>query len=206
MESWYTEFIEQYGYFGIFLIMALENLFPPIPSEVVLPFSGFVTTTTDLHIIGVILASTAGSVFGAIVLYGVGLLLDVENLEKMIDRWGHILRVKKKDVRRADDWFDRHGKWTVFFGRMMPFLRSVISIPAGMSNMPFLFFIVLTTLGTIIWNILLVSIGAALGENWTGIIQYVKLYSKTIYIVLGIVAILFIAWYVQHKRKKKNSQ
>ncbi|WP_408007603.1 DedA family protein [Pseudalkalibacillus sp. A8] len=205
MESWYTAIIEQYGYFGIFFIMALENLFPPIPSEVVLPFSGFVTTTTDLHIIGVIIASTAGSVFGAIVLYGVGLLLDVENLERIIDRWGRIIRLKKNDVHRADEWFDRYGKWTVFFGRMMPFLRSVISIPAGMSNMPFLFFIVLTTLGTIIWNILLVSIGAALGENWTEIIQYVKLYSKTIYIILGIVAILLIVWFVIYKKKKNKN-
>ncbi len=204
MDSWYTAIIEQYGYFGIFFIMALENLFPPIPSEVVLPFSGFVTTTTDLHVIGVILASTAGSVFGAIVLYGVGLLLDVENLERIIDRWGRIIRLKKKDVHRADQWFDRYGKWTVFFGRMMPFLRSVISIPAGMSNMPFLFFIVLTTLGTIIWNILLVSIGAALGENWTEIIQYVKLYSKTIYIILGIVAMLLIVWYTLYKKRKKS--
>ncbi len=205
MESWYTEFIEQYGYWGIFLVMALENLFPPIPSEVVLPFSGFITTKTDLNVFGVIGASTGGALFGAIVLYGVGLLLDVENLEKIVDRWGHILRIKKKDIYRADDWFDRYGKWTVFFGRMMPFLRSVISIPAGMANMGFVLFIVFTTLGTLIWNILLVSIGAALGENWKELIQYVKLYSNIIYIALAVAVILFIIWYILHRKKKKAS-
>ncbi|MGM7702727.1 DedA family protein [Pseudalkalibacillus sp. Hm43] len=205
MESWYTEFIEQYGYWGIFLVMALENLFPPIPSEVVLPFSGFITTKTDLNVYGVIAASTGGALFGAVVLYGVGLLLDVENLEKIVDRWGHILRIKKKDIYRADDWFDRYGKWTVFFGRMMPFLRSVISIPAGMANMGFVLFIVFTTLGTLIWNILLISIGAALGENWKELIQYVKLYSNIIYIALAVAAILFIIWYILHRKKKKAS-
>lgn len=202
MESWYTEFIEQYGYWGIFLIMAIENLFPPIPSEIVLPFSGFITTTTDLHIAGVVLASTGGALFGAVVLYGLGLLLDVENLEKIIERWGHIIRLKKKDVHRADDWFDRYGKWTVLFGRMMPFLRSVISIPAGMSNMAFLLFIALTTIGSLIWNVLLISIGAALGENWETLIQYVKLYSNIIYFALGVVVITLSLWYFQ-KRKQK---
>ncbi|WP_349408449.1 DedA family protein [Pseudalkalibacillus sp. SCS-8] len=206
MESWYTDFIEQYGYFGIFLVMALENLFPPIPSEVVLPFSGFITTSTDLNIFGVVLASTGGAVFGAIVLYGVGLLLDVENLEKIVDRWGHILRIKKKDIYRADAWFDRYGKWTVFFGRMMPFLRSVISIPAGMANMGFVLFIVFTTLGTLLWNILLISIGAALGENWKDIIQYVSLYSTVIYVGLGLVAVFFIGWYFNRKKRKSQKK
>jgi len=96
--------MEQYGYLGIFLIIALENLFPPIPSEVILPFGGFMTTNTELTVFGVIVASTAGSVIGAMILYGIGLLVDVEKLEKMIDRYGNILRVKKEDIHKADAW------------------------------------------------------------------------------------------------------
>ncbi|WDH96169.1 hypothetical protein PUW24_18570 [Paenibacillus urinalis] len=96
MQNWITDFMEQFGYIGIALIIALENVFPPIPSEIVLPFGGFMTTYSDLTVPGVIIAATIGSVAGAIILYGIGLLLDVERLEKIIDRWGHILRVKKR--------------------------------------------------------------------------------------------------------------
>ena len=166
MQSWITDFMEQFGYIGIFLMIALENVFPPIPSEVILPFGGFMTTYTELTVVGVIIASTAGSVVGAVILYGIGLLLDVERLEKIIDRWGHILRVTKEDIHKADAWFDKYGVWTVFFCRMVPLIRSLISIPAGMSNMKFSLFLIFTFFGTLIWNIILVSIGAALGENW----------------------------------------
>ena len=166
MESWITNFMEQYGYIGVFLMIALENVFPPIPSEIILPFGGFMTTYTSMTVLGVIIASTAGSVVGAVILYGIGLLLDVERLEKIVDRWGHILRITKEDIHKADAWFDKYGNWTVLFCRMIPLVRSLISIPAGMSNMKFSLFLVYTFIGTLIWNIILVSVGAALGENW----------------------------------------
>ncbi|TDL35426.1 DedA family protein [Jeotgalibacillus sp. S-D1] len=201
MQEWIMSFMEQYGYLGIFLIIALENLFPPIPSEVILPFGGFMTTNTELTVVGVITASTAGSVIGAMILYGLGLLLDVERLEKIIDRYGKILRVKKADIHKADAWFDKYGIWTVFFCRMVPLLRSLISIPAGMANMPFLLFLVFTTLGTIIWNTLLVVAGAQLGESWEDIIELMDVYSFVIYIALGILAVLFIIWYVRKSKQ-----
>ena len=109
MESWITSFMEQYGYIGVFLMIALENVFPPIPSEIILPFGGFMTTYTSMTVSGVIIASTAGSVVGAVILYGIGLLLDVERLEKIVDRWGHILRISKEDIHKADTWFDKYG-------------------------------------------------------------------------------------------------
>ncbi|KZZ83882.1 DedA family protein [Bacillus sp. SJS] len=206
MENWITQFMEQFGYLGIFLMIALENVFPPIPSEVILPFGGFMTTTAGLTIPGVILAATAGSVLGALILYYVGRLLDVEQLEKFVDKWGHILLVSKKEIHRGDAWFDRYGKWTVFFCRMVPFVRSVISIPAGMSNMNVWLFLIYTTLGTLIWNTLLVILGAMLGEAWPKIGEYMSIYSNIIYAVLAVLLVMVIVWYVKRRKKFKKQK
>ena len=103
MENWITEVMNTYGYIGIFLLIALENIFPPIPSEVILTFGGFMTTTTNLSIFGVIIVSTIGSVAGAIILYGIGVLLNVDRLERIVDKWGHILRITSKDINKAND-------------------------------------------------------------------------------------------------------
>ena len=202
MQNWITEIMEKFGYIGIFLMIALENLFPPIPSEVVLTFGGFMTTTTNLSIPGVIIAATIGSVVGAIILYGVGRLLDVARLEKIIDRWGHILRVTKEDIYKADAWFDKYGYWTVFFCRMVPLIRSLISIPAGMSNMKFGLFLLFTTLGTLIWNIILVVIGAAVGESWNDIVHYMDIYSNITYTLIGVGVVIFLILFINKKRLK----
>ncbi|WP_428910507.1 DedA family protein [Niallia sp. Krafla_26] len=202
MENWITQFMEQYGYIGVFLMIALENIFPPIPSEIVLTFGGFMTTYTNMTVTGVVIASTAGSVVGAVILYGIGLLLDVERLEKIIDRWGHILRVTKEDIHKADAWFDKYGIWTVLFCRMVPLIRSLISVPAGMSNMKFVLFLIFTTIGTLIWNIILVSIGAALGENWASILSFMDIYSNIAYAIIGLGIIIFLFYFFNKKRKK----
>ncbi len=201
MQNWITSFMEQFGYVGIALIIALENVFPPIPSEIVLPFGGFMTTNSSLTIIGVIIAATIGSVLGAVILYGVGRLLDVERLEKIIDRWGHILRIKKEDVHRADAWFDKYGYWTVLFCRMIPLVRSLISIPAGMSNMKFGLFLLFTTIGTVIWNSILVIIGAMLGDNWHRITEFMNIYSSVAYVIIAVVGVAGIVWYVRRNRR-----
>ena len=202
MENWITQFMEQYGYLGVFLMIGLENVFPPIPSEIILPFGGFMTTYTSMTVPGVVIASTAGSVVGAVILYGIGLLLDVERLEKIIDRFGHILRVTKEDVHKADAWFDKYGIWTVLFCRMVPLIRSLISIPAGMSNMKFWLFIVFTTVGTLIWNIILVSVGAALGDNWDRITEFMDVYSNIAYAIIGLGIIIFLVYFFNKKIKK----
>jgi LPXTG-motif cell wall-anchored protein len=201
MQNWITDFMEQFGYLGIFLIIALENIFPPIPSEVILPFGGFMTTYSELTLPGVIAAATGGSVLGAIVLYGIGRLLDVERLEKIVGRWGHILRVNKEDIHKADAWFDKYGYWTVLFCRMIPLIRSLISIPAGMSNMKFPLFLLFTTIGTLIWNIFLVLVGAALGENWEKITHLMNIYSNIAYVIIGIGIIIFLVLFVRKKRR-----
>lgn len=203
MQNWITDFMEQYGYIGIALIIALENVFPPIPSEIILPFGGFMTTYTGLTLPGVIIAATIGSVLGAIILYGIGLLIDVERLEKIVDRWGHILRIKKEDIHRVDAWFDKYGIWTVLFCRMVPLVRSLISIPAGMSNMKFGLFILFTTIGTLVWNIILVSVGAALGASWESILEFMDVYSLVVYVIVAIAAIIFVIWWIKRINSRK---
>ncbi|WP_175640468.1 DedA family protein [Metabacillus schmidteae] len=202
MENWLMSVMENYGYVGIMLLIALENIFPPIPSEVILTFGGFMTTTTNLSIVGVVIASTIGSVVGAGVLYFIGLQLDVERLDKIVDKWGHILRLTKKDVHKADAWFDKYGPWTVFFCRFVPLIRSLISIPAGMSNMKLGLFFVLTTFGTLIWNIVLVYLGASVGGSWEVIVEKMEIYSDVVYVVLALLAVAFVIFYIKTRRKK----
>lgn len=203
MEAWITQIMEQFGYLGIFFLIALENLFPPIPSEVILTFGGFVTTTSDLTITGVIAVATVGSVVGAVLLYGVGRLLDVQRLEKIIDRYGYILRLTKEDIHKADAWFDKYGIWTVFFCRMIPLIRSLISIPAGMSNMNFPLFLVFTTAGTLIWNTVLVNLGAAVGASWKDIVAYMDIFSTVTYIILGLVFLFVLVWYMKKRKERR---
>ncbi|MEK4355931.1 DedA family protein [Paenibacillus sp. FSL M7-1455] len=206
MQNWITDIMEQFGYAGIALVIALENLFPPIPSEVILTFGGFMTTKTHLTVPGVILASTIGSVAGAVVLYLIGLLLEVRRLERIVERWGHVLRVKKEDIHRADRWFAKYGYWTVFFCRMIPLVRSLISIPAGMARMRFGLFLLFTTIGTLIWNTVLVYLGAALGESWESIVHYMDMYSHFTYAVIGLVALAVLYLYLRRARKMKAQQ
>ncbi|WP_316571639.1 DedA family protein [Neobacillus sp. YIM B06451] len=185
MENWIIAFMNEYGYIGIFLLIALENIFPPIPSEVILTFAGFMTTTSNMTVTGAVVVSTLGSVAGAAVLYGVGRLLDVERLERIVDRWGRILRLSRKDLHKAENWFRRHGVWTVFFCRLVPLIRSLISIPAGMARMKFPIFLLLTTAGTLIWNTILVNAGALLGASWENVAAFMDNFSKVVYVLLA---------------------
>ena len=200
MEEWIKGLVEQFGYWGVFFLIAIENVFPPIPSEVILTFSGFLTYSTNLTVFGVVLVSTAGSVIGAVILYGIGLLLDVERLEKIIDKYGKVLRLTKEDIYKADAWFDKYGIWTVLFCRVIPLVRSLISIPAGMSNMNFGLFLLFTTIGTLVWNTILVNVGASVGSNWHQIVEYMDVFSNVVYVILGLLFILAIVWYIRKRR------
>ncbi|MBP3041184.1 DedA family protein [Bacillaceae bacterium Marseille-Q3522] len=202
MENWITEIMSDYGYWGILFLIALENIFPPIPSEVILTFGGALTATTDMSVLGVVTVSTIGSVIGAIILYGVGAILSVERLEKIIDKWGRILRLTKNDIHKANNWFEKYGVWTVFFCRIIPLLRSLISLPAGMARMNFVVFLIFTTLGTLIWNIFLVNIGAAVGANWETIVEYMDVYSNIVYAILALLVIVVVYLYIKKRRKK----
>lgn len=199
MDSWITSIMEKFGYIGIFLLITLENLFPPIPSEVMLTFGGYMTTHTNLNVFGVVVASTIGSVAGAIVLYGIGLLIDINRIEKIVEKWGHILRLSKGDIHKANNWFSKYGVWTVFFCRFIPLIRSLISLPAGMAHMNFGIFLVLTTLGTLIWNVVLVNIGAAVGGSWETIVGYMDVYSNVAYVVLALLFMVFVVLFIRKR-------
>lgn len=200
MEKWLIGIMEEFGYAGVMFLIALENIFPPIPSEVILTFAGFMTASTDLSITGVILSSTVGSLLGAVLLYGLGLQMGVEKLERIVDKWGHLLRVTKKDIHKADSWFDRYGAWTVLFCRVIPLVRSLISIPAGISEMRFRTFLLFTTIGTLIWNSVLVYLGATVGASWEEIVKYIEVYSKFIYVILGLISVILLFVLVFRKR------
>lgn len=206
MNNWITDFMEQFGYFGIFLLIALENVFPPIPSEVILTFGGFMTTYSSLTPAGVIIASTLGSILGAVILYGVGYLVNVDRLEGWVDRYGHFLRLKKADIRRADSWFERYGYWTVLFCRMIPLIRSLISVPAGMAKMKFGLFLLFTTIGTSIWNIILVLVGAAVGGSWEEIVEFMDIYSNVAYGVIALGAVFLLLWLLRKRRGRATGR
>jgi membrane protein DedA with SNARE-associated domain len=200
MQAFITEIMEQYGYIGVFLLMALENIFPPIPSEIILPFSGFMTTHSNLTWTGVLIASTVGSVFGAILLYCIGRLVTIQRLETIIDKWGHVLRLSRADLYKADRAFTKYSYWTVLFCRMIPLIRSLISIPAGMTKMKIGIFLFFTTIGTIIWNALLITIGSSLGENWSSILGWMDTYSTITYSVL-MIGFLFLVFRLIKSKK-----
>ena len=205
MEAIIVDIINKFGYLGVGFLIAIENIFPPIPSEIILTFSGFMATYTKLSIVGIVIASTIGSVAGALILYYIGKLLPPERLEKWVDgKIGHALHFKKEDIRKADNWFDNHGNLTVFFCRFIPIVRSLISIPAGMSGMKFWPFVILTTLGSLIWNAVLIILGSIAGENWNVISDYINDYSHVVLII--IVILFFIIAFIYYKKRIKNSK
>ncbi|MCP0886641.1 DedA family protein [Ligilactobacillus sp. WILCCON 0076] len=196
-----TDIINQYGYWGIAFLIAIENIFPPIPSEVVLAFTGFATTTTNLKILPSILAATIGAIIGALFLYALGRLISADRLEKWLaGRWGKILHLKPNDIKRAAAFFQRHGGVAVFFGRFVPVIRSLISIPAGMTGYPLPRFILLTTLGTLIWNTVLIWLGKLAGHAWPYFVSTFEVYGK---IFLLFVIITFLITWIIYKRKSK---
>lgn len=201
MEEWIMELLAEYGYYGVLALILVENLFPPIPSELILTFSGFLVASHSLSMGWMIAAATTGSVIGAMFLYGIGMFLDVPRLERLTDRYGRWLRLKKKDIRRADAWFHKYGPWTVLICRMVPLVRSLISIPAGMSGMNFPLFIILTTLGSLVWNSVLIFTGVKLGANFESVIRYMDIYSNVVYILIGIGGVIACISYVRLRRK-----
>lgn len=207
MQEWIVQIMDQFGYWGIALLIAIENVFPPIPSEVILTFGGFMTTYTSLNTWLVALFATVGSVVGALVLYGVGRILKPERLEKLLSgKLGRILRLKPEDVDKADKWFRRKGKATVFFCRFIPIVRSLISIPAGMSKMNMGIFLLLTTVGTSIWNIVLVMLGAFAGASWEKIAGYFDIYGKIALIVIAAAFLIFIFLFYKSRKKKSEEK
>jgi membrane protein DedA with SNARE-associated domain len=186
--QWINGLMDSLGAPGAGLAVALENLFPPIPSEVILPLAGFGSSTGRMNLLAALLWTVAGSVVGALALYGVGALLGRERTVAVASR---LPLVKVADIERTEAWFRRHGTKAVFFGRMIPVFRSLISVPAGVERMPLPVFTALTTLGSAIWNTVFVLAGYLLGDNWSQVTTVVSAYSK---LVLGAAALAVLAF------------
>ena len=205
MEEAIIQIMNSWGYLGIFLLIMLENIFPPIPSEVILTLGGFMTTYTNLKIVGVILVSVLGSTLGAIILYFVGRIFNKERLERIVEgKIGKVLHFKKEDIENANTWFEKRGYLTVFFCRFIPIVRSLISIPAGMTKMKIVPFLLLTIAGSTIWNSVLIGLGVWAGASWQKISNYVDGYSKIVLVILIIACIGFGIWFIKNRLLKKE--
>lgn len=187
MRELVLELMGEYGNLAVFLLILVENLFPPIPSEVILTFGGVMTVCTDMTPVGVILFSTAGSLAGAVILYSVGRFLPDEVFRKLLcGQIGHLLHFRLEDVDLAKGWFRERGRSAVFLCRLIPIVRSLISIPAGMARMPFVPFLVFTAAGSLLWNTVLVYAGRIAGDSWEKVSAAFGVYSDLFLMIAGI--------------------
>ncbi|MCP9849492.1 DedA family protein [Cyanobium sp. Morenito 9A2] len=177
------------GYGAIFAAMFLENLFPPIPSELIMPLGGFYVQQGKLALVPVVLAGLLGTVLGALPWYGVGRLVNEERLEHWLERHGRWIGISSKELRRTRSWFNRHGTALVFWGRLVPGIRTLISVPAGIEMMPLTPFLIWTTAGSLIWTLLLTLAGVALGEGYSKVELWIDPVARVVKVLL-VVAVL----------------
>ena len=202
LAQWVQDVIESLGYLGVALLVIAENLFPPIPSEIVLPFAGFVARRGDGSVVVMVVASTVGSVVGALVLYAIAAAIGPERIHAFVVRFGKWFGVKESDMVRAEEWFDRRSNVAVLVGRCVPLIRSLVSIPAGFRRMRFSSFVVLTAIGSAVWNVALIGAGAALGDQWDRVGDYVGIVQWIV--MLAIVAAA--ARFVLVKRRARQTR
>ncbi|MEV0201164.1 DedA family protein [Nonomuraea sp. NPDC050691] len=202
MTDWLVGLMEDLGAPGAGIAIALENLFPPLPSEVILPLAGFTASRGEMDLFDALLWTTLGSVVGALALYWVGALL---GRERVLAIAAKIPLVKPADIEKTEAWFLRHGRKTVFFGRMVPLFRSLISIPAGVERMPVTTFLALTTAGSLIWNSIFVMAGYLLGEQWELVETYVGIGSNVVIALVVLAVLVFVGVRLAERRKGRNT-
>ncbi|WP_309237434.1 DedA family protein [Actinomadura sp. BRA 177] len=199
--GWATDLMDKLGAPGAGLAIALENLFPPLPSEVILPLAGFTAAQGRMSLVAALVWTTVGSVVGALALYGIGALIGRDRIRAIVAR---LPLVKLADLDRTEAWFARHGTKAVFFGRMIPIFRSLISVPAGVERMRIVPFLVCTTLGSLLWNTTFVLAGYGLGDNWRTVEEYVGVYSKAVVAAAGLAALAWLAVRIVKARQAKD--
>lgn len=192
MQTWIVGTMESLGYFGIALLMFLENLFPPIPSELIMPLAGFTVAQGKMSMPLAITAGVVGTLLGALPWYGAGWLLGGERLGKAFDRLPAWTGLGGKDIEESSQWFHLHGQKAVLLGRLVPGIRTLISIPAGIARMSPLPFLLYSTIGTFLWTALLTYSGYFLGANYQLVEEYIAPLSKIVLIILGITISIFI--------------
>jgi len=214
LANWVQDVINQFGYLGVALLVVLENVFPPIPSEIVLPFAGFVaqqgasgadsSANTDTSVLGMMIAATIGSVVGALILYFIAAAIGPERLRIFIDRFGRWFGVKSADLVRAEEWFDRRSVVAVLVGRCVPLIRSIVSIPAGFRRMNLTSFIVLTALGSAVWNIALIGAGAILGDQWERVGEYISVFQWLVIAAIVLLVLRFVLSKFKGRQTRKQ--
>lgn len=196
--AWAVDVMEALGGPGAGLLIAVENLFPPMPSEVILPLAGFTASQGSFSLAGAVLWTTLGSVVGAMVLFLAGRALGRDRLRTL---WGRLPLTNLDDLDRTEAWFGRHGRKAVFFGRMVPIFRSLVSIPAGVERMPAATFVLLTTAGSLVWNTTFVVAGYQLGEQWHRVDRYAGVFQQ---VVVAAVVVAVAVWVVRRVRTLRS--
>jgi len=189
MANWIIETISQTGYLGLFLLMLLESIFPPIPSELIIPFAGFAAARGDLNLFGVVLAACAGAVAGMLPWYFAGRIFGLDRVRRIADRHGRWLTLNAEELDRATAWFTRYGPVIVLFGRLIPVIRTLISVPAGLARMPLPAFLLASAIGALVWNVLLTLAGYLLAEHYD-LVEHVL--DPGTMIVLGLVVLAYL--------------
>lgn len=200
LAGWAVDLMSSLGGPGAAIIVGLDNLFPPIPSEIVLPLAGFTASQGVFSFFSALAWTTLGSVVGAVIVYALGALLGRDRVRRLASR---VPLVKVADVYRAETWFSKHGGTAVFFGRMVPLVRSFISLPAGVERMNLLRFLVLTTLGSLAWNAIFVTAGYQLGQNWHLVDRYADVLQKVVIVAIIVAVALFV---VIRLRQRRNTR
>lgn len=199
LAGWTVDLMDRLGLFGAALAVGLDNVFPPIPSEVILPLAGFAASQGTFSLTGALIATTVGSVTGAVILYWLGAIF---GRERAVQVFAKVPLLKVSDLERTEAWFAKHGGKAVFFGRMVPIFRSLISLPAGVEKMNFALFFLLTTVGSLIWNSIFVVTGYRLGENWDKVEPYADLFQKLVILGVLLVILVFVVVRVRDLRRK----
>ncbi|MFW6772856.1 DedA family protein [Nocardioides sp. CPCC 205120] len=199
--GWAVELMEKIGPIGAGIAIAAENLFPPLPSEVILPLAGFTANRGDFTLAEALIWTTAGSVIGAAVLYWLGVAFGRQRMYRV---WEHVPLVKTEDLERTEAWFERHGRKAVFFGRMVPIFRSLISVPAGIERMPFLLFLLLTLAGSLVWNSIWVLAGYFAGSQWDRVEPYMGAVQTTVVVVVALAVASFVVFRVRQNRRVRR--
>jgi membrane protein DedA with SNARE-associated domain len=192
INDWALSLISSMGYPGLAFVMFLENVFPPIPSEIVLPLAGSLTLTGRFSLLGVTLVGALGSVVGALFFYALGYWFDEKRVRWLLVRYGKYFLLSEDDLDRALTWFERFGEYVIFFGRMVPLVRSLISIPAGLAKMNLVVFTAYTAVGTALWSLLLAYAGRLLGQNWNVVTEWVDKYENVVLVIIALGGAAFI--------------
>ena len=201
VEQW----VAQWGYLGIFAAMVLENVIPPIPSEVIMPLAGFYVGQGQLNVVGVVLAGLLGTVVGALPWYAIGRLVNEQRLKHWVERHGRWVGVTVQELDQSRGWFQRHGAAVVFWGRLIPAIRTLISVPAGVELMPFGSFLFWTTAGSLIWNLVLTAAGWALGSHWDQVLLWVKPVEGIVNKLIALAVVALVGWLALRRWKRRHN-